>query len=156
AFDKFDNQRELLEKLFSPQEPTSVHDAVLATCAQFDSPGVADLILSQWPQFSPAERTKAAEVLLRRGPWALAFVQYLAMANISLNTLDPSDVARLERYPSPKVRDLARKLKGQRTSQDRQKIFQEYRDGGALAGGDAAKGKLVFEKNCATCHEVSG
>src|SRR4051812_17304503 len=156
AFDKFENQRDLLEKLFSPQEPASIRDAVLATCAQYDSPGVAELILSQWDHFSPSERTKAADVLLRRGPWALAFVQHLAKTNVSINTLDPSHVARLERYPSPKIRDLARKLKGQRTTQDRQKIFQEYRDGGALGGGDAKQGKQVFEKNCATCHEVGG
>ena len=25
-----------------------------------------------------------------------------------------------------------------------------------LTGGDAAQGKLVFEKNCSTCHEIGG
>jgi putative heme-binding domain-containing protein len=41
-------------------------------------------------------------------------------------------------------------------SKDRQKIFQEYRDAGVLSGGDAAQGRLIFEKNCSTCHEVGG
>ena len=45
ALDKFENQRKLLDSLLSPQEPTAIHAAVLATCGQYDSPAVADLIL---------------------------------------------------------------------------------------------------------------
>ncbi len=156
ALDKFENQRKLLDGLLSPQEPTAIHAAVLATCGQYDSPAVADLILAHWEQLSPSERLQAADILLRRGPWALAFVKHLAKSGASLNGLDPSHIARLQNYPSPKVRQLARKLRGQSVAKDRQKVFQEYRDGGALAGGDPAQGKLVFEKNCSTCHQVGG
>ena len=36
-------------------------------------------------------------------------------------------------------------------------MFQEYKDGGVLAGGgDPVLGKQVFEKNCSTCHEIGG
>ncbi|HVT28599.1 MAG TPA: c-type cytochrome, partial [Lacipirellulaceae bacterium] len=156
ALGKFENQRELLDNLLSPQESTEIHSAVLATCGQFDSPSVADVILSHWEELSPGERSQAADILLRRASWALAFVKHLAASNGSLNSLDPSHVARLQNYPSPKVRQLARKLRGQSVAKDRQKVFQEYRDGGVLAGGDPAQGKLVFEKNCATCHQVAG
>jgi putative membrane-bound dehydrogenase-like protein len=156
ALDKFDNQRELLEQLLSPQESTAVHSAVLSTCGQFTSPAVADLILAHWEQLSPTERSQAGDVLLRRGPWALAFVQHLEKSGGALTMLDPAHIARLQNYPSPNVRNMARKLRGQSVTKDRQKVFQEYKDGGALAGGDPAQGKLIFEKNCATCHEVGG
>jgi putative membrane-bound dehydrogenase-like protein len=157
SLDNFDNQRELLDQLLSPQESAGIHEAVLATLGQYDSPGVAALILSHYGQLSPSERLKATEVLLRRGPWALAFAQSLAKGNVPITTLDPSHIARLQNYPSPKVREIVRKLKGQGVAKDRQKVFQEYKDGGVLAGGgDPAQGKLVFEKNCATCHEIGG
>jgi putative heme-binding domain-containing protein len=156
ALDKFDNQRELLEQLLSPQESTAIHSAVLAACARFSSPDVAPLILSRYGQLSPAERTQATDVLLRRGPWAKAFVEYLKTEGIPLTTLDPNHVSRLQNYPLPKVRQLVLKMSGQSIAADRQKVFAEYRDGGALAPGDAAQGKLVFEKNCATCHEIGG
>src|SRR4029079_10726444 len=105
----------------------------------------------------PSERLKATEVLLRRSTWALAFAQYLAKGNVPITSLDPSHVARLQNYPSPKVREIVRKLKGQGVAKDRQKVFQKYKDGGVLGGGgDPAQGKLVFEKNCATCHEIGG
>ena len=96
-------------------------------------------------------------VWLRRGSCALALAQYLAKGDVPITTLDPSHVARLQNYPSPKVREIVRKLKGQGVAKDRHKVFQEYKDGGVLSGGgDAAQGKLVFEKNCATCHEIGG
>jgi putative heme-binding domain-containing protein len=117
---------------------------------------VAELLLSHYGQFPPAEKLQATDVLLRRGPWALALAQHLAKTGTPLTTLDPSHISRLQSYPSPKVRDIVRKLRGQGVAKDRQKLVQEYRDGGALTGGDASQGKLVFEKNCSTCHEVAG
>jgi putative membrane-bound dehydrogenase-like protein len=157
SLDTFENQRELLDQLLSPQESAGIHEAVLATLSQYDSPGVAALILSHYGQLSPTERLKATEVLLRRGPWALALAQYLAGGNVPITTLDPSHIARLQNYPSPKVREIVRKLKGQGVAKDRQKVVREYKDGGVLSGGgDPAEGKLVFEKNCATCHEIGG
>jgi len=157
SLDRFENQRELLDQLLSPQESAAVRAEVLATLGQYDSSGVATLILLHYGQLSPPERLKATDVLLRRGPWALSFAQYLANGNVPITTLDPSHIARLQNYPSPKVREIVRKLKGQGIAKDRQKIFQEYKDGGVLnGGGDPVQGKVVFERNCATCHEIGG
>ncbi len=155
SLDNFEHARPLLEKLLSPQEPAVIHTAVLATCAQYDSPAVAQLVLSQWAQFAPSERSQATELLLHRGVWALALAKHLEQDNVRITTLEPAHAARLENYPSAKVRDIARKLRGQGPPVDRQLVFKEYREV-ALANGDAAQGKLVFEKNCSTCHEMGG
>jgi putative membrane-bound dehydrogenase-like protein len=153
AFDTFANERPLLERLLSPHEPAAIHAAVLATCAEFDAPGVAELVLAQWDQFAPAERLQATDVLLRRKAWALALLKYLKDENVAITTLDPGHIARLENYPDENARQLARSLRGQHIAADRQQVFSDYRDV-VLAGGDAEKGKAVFEKNCATCHQL--
>jgi len=155
SLDKFDLHRPLFEELLTPQQAPEVHAAVFRTCAQFDAPKVAELLLAQWPQLTPGDRTLATDVLLRRGPWALALAKHLEQENIRITTLDPAQAARLENYPSPKVREIVRKLRGQAPPEDRQKVFQEYREI-SLAGGDATQGKAVFERNCATCHEIGG
>jgi putative heme-binding domain-containing protein len=90
--------------------------------------------------------------LLRREPWARALVDYLAEEGIPLTTLDPTHIARLVNYPADEVSRLARSLHGQHISADRQQVFKEYQQ--ASTGGDPSRGKLVFEKNCATCHEL--
>ena len=118
-------------------------------------PNVAELVLSQWAQFAPSERSQATDLLLRRGAWALALAQYLEKENVPITTLDPAHAAKLENYPSAKVREIVRKLRGQGPPEDRQKVFKEYREV-ISARGDAAEGKVVFEKNCASCHEIGG
>jgi putative membrane-bound dehydrogenase-like protein len=155
TLDKFENAEPMLEKLLSPQEPAAIRSAVLSACAQFDSPQVAKLVLSQWAKFSPGERSQAIELLLRRGSWALALAQHLEKENVRITTLEPAHAARLENYPAAKVRNIIRKLRGQAPPEDRQKVFNDYREI-ALAGGDAKLGKQVFEKNCAVCHEIGG
>jgi putative heme-binding domain-containing protein len=155
AFGTFDEAEPLFEQLLSPQEPAAVHAAILATCAEFDSPKVAELVIAHWDGFSPAERLKATELLLRRPPWALALLNYLQSENVGIATLDPGHIARLDNYPDDTVQKLARSLRGKHIAADRQQVFNEYR-GVALAGGDASKGKAVFEKNCATCHKLNG
>jgi len=82
-------------------------------------------------------------------------LEFLQKENVRITTLQPAQVSRLGNYPSPKVREIARKLGGQGMTEDRQKVFKDYHDE-ALAGGDATQGKAVFEKNCSTCHEVGG
>jgi putative membrane-bound dehydrogenase-like protein len=155
ALGRFEDHESLLDDLLSPQEPAAIHAAVFATCAEYDSAGVADLVLSRWEQLGPVERSQATELLLRREMWARALLQYLQRVGVSLATLEPSHAARLENYPSSGVRELARALRRQSAPADRQKVFNDYR-GAALAGGDPDRGKLVFEKNCAACHELSG
>ncbi len=155
ALDKFDAQQQLLAKLLASQEPAAVHAAVLATCGQFDSPKVAELVLSQWAQYAPSERLQATDVLLRRSAWALALAQYLQNQNVPITTLDPPHIARLVNYPLPAVREIVKKLQGQNVSADRQQVFNEYREI-ALGKGDAGEGRKVFEKNCSVCHEVGG
>jgi putative membrane-bound dehydrogenase-like protein len=153
AFDTFANSQPLLERLLSPQEPAAVHAAVFATCADFDDPGVADLVLSQWDLFAPDERLQATDLLLRRKAWAQALLRFLNDENVSIATLDAGHVARLENYPDTSISKLARSMRGQHIASDRQKVFDDYR-AVALAGGDPAKGRAVFEKNCASCHKL--
>jgi putative membrane-bound dehydrogenase-like protein len=153
--DKFDRAQPLLERLLSPQEPAAIRAAIFAACAQFESPEVSKLLLSKWADYTPAERLQVIDVLLRRGTWAVALAQYLDEQKIRITTLDPSHAAKLEHYPSPKVRQIARKLRGQAPPEDRQRVFQDYREV-LFTTGDAKRGKELFVKNCATCHEVGG
>jgi len=155
ALDKFEKQRALLDELLAPHEPVAVRSAVLAVLADFSAPEVAESVLARWPEFSPMERSQATELLLRREAWALALLHYLETEKLPLTSLEPGHIARLDSYPSSEVRARTRILRGENTSPDRQRIFEEYREI-SLAGGDASRGKLVFEKNCASCHQLSG
>jgi putative membrane-bound dehydrogenase-like protein len=151
----FGGARPQLEQALSQQQPAAIRTAAFAACAQFESAEVAKLLLSKWAEYTPADRLQAIDVLLRRGTWALALVQYLEEQKIRITMLDPAHAAKLENYPSAKVRQIVRKLRGQAPPEDRQRVFQDYREV-LFAAGDATRGKDVFVKNCSTCHETGG
>ena len=54
----------------------------------------------------------------------------------------------------PELRERARMLKTS-LPDDRRQVLDRYKDA-ALSEGDAGRGRLVFQKNCATCHNVAG
>lgn len=155
AFGKFEAAQEWLDRLLAPNESLAIHSAVFAACGRTESAEVAPLIVGHWPHLSPRERAEATELLLRRAAWAEALLKFLEEEKIPLASLDPSHVARLQNYPSAKVKSLARKLRVEPSSGERKKILDAYLQA-VLAGGDAQRGAQVFQKNCATCHEVGG
>ncbi|HEX3599235.1 MAG TPA: HEAT repeat domain-containing protein, partial [Lacipirellulaceae bacterium] len=155
SLDKFDNQQVELAKLFSAGESAAIHAAVLAACAQYESPHVPQMVLARWPELSQTEKSQVADLLLRRGAWALALAAYMQKENVRITALEPAQTSKLQNYPDAKVRAIVKKLGGQGMSEDRQKVFKDYHDE-ALQPGDAMLGKLVFEKNCSPCHEVAG
>lgn len=155
GLDAFENQHEVFQSLLTLDEPAAIHAAVLKACAVFDSPEVAQMVLAQWEQLTPGERSQATELLLRRKAWALALLEYLSAQEVPLSTLDPSHLAQLVNYPADEVSKLARTLRGKTSSDDRLQVFKDYHDV-ISAAGDPAAGKLVFQKNCASCHEVAG
>lgn len=155
SLDNFENQREMLQKCLSPNEPATIHAAVFNSCAGFDAPEVADMVLAQWEQLTPDERFQATDLLLRRKAWASALLQYLSSEDIPLSSLDPSHLAQLVSYPAADVSKMARAFRGQSISADRQQVFNDYHEVLTMPG-DPTLGKVVFQKNCASCHELGG
>jgi putative heme-binding domain-containing protein len=150
----YERQGALWELLLSPEQPPEIRKAALEACANFNSPDVADLVLGRWSAFSPAERLQAAELLLRREAWVIRWLERLKQREVEFSALEPSQLARLNSFPSAAVQALVSELRGEPVSQERRQVFSEYRDA-ALAGGDAAPGKAVFEQHCSTCHALA-
>jgi putative heme-binding domain-containing protein len=46
-------------------------------------------------------------------------------------------------------------MSGETVPSDRRQVFDEYRDAALAGSGDATLGKVVFEKNCSTCHALN-
>lgn len=67
--------------------------------------------------------------------------------------LDLVQANRLRQHRDAAVRDRALKLLSADAPSDRVEALQRYREALKLTG-DANRGRIVFEKNCSTCHRV--
>jgi putative membrane-bound dehydrogenase-like protein len=145
----------LLTKLVA-SEPNQVVRlaAVAALAAQPGTAGV-DALLQPWRSLSPAIRREAISALVRQPDRALQLLHAIEAGTVSPADLDPARTRQLLNHPRADVKALAAKVLQAHLPEERKQVLERYKS--AVAGeGDAARGKLVFAKNCATCHHVAG
>jgi putative heme-binding domain-containing protein len=77
----------------------------------------------------------------------------LARNEVIASQLEPARLDQLRNYPNPSIRKEAAKVLGRVITAERQTIVSQYKTALDLKG-EPSRGKLVFKKNCATCHRL--
>jgi putative membrane-bound dehydrogenase-like protein len=144
--------------LITPRTSPELSAGILDALGQSGGGNVGASIVSGWTQYTPATQGKAAAILLRRPEWTRALLDSLDRDAIPLASLSVETEQRLAQHPDKDLRERAAQLLargGRLADPDRQKVFDALRPL-AERRGDAAAGKVVFEKNCAKCHRHGG
>jgi putative membrane-bound dehydrogenase-like protein len=129
--------------------------AAVRALAAHPRPEVARFLLEGWPGYTPALRREVTETMLRQPERIRAFLDAVQAGRIKPSELDAQRSQQLVHDPRPDIRDRARKLLRGSLPADRRQVLRRYQ--AALKfKGDTARGKVVFRKNCATCHRVAG
>jgi putative membrane-bound dehydrogenase-like protein len=144
----------LTQMLVGEADQTVRLAAVGALAAQPD-PAAAEALLKPWRNLPPAVRREAISALVRQPDRALQLLRAIEAGIVSAADLDPARTRQLLNHPRADVKELAvRVLKGH-LPEERKQVLERYK-AAVAAEGDVARGKLVFVKNCATCHHVAG
>jgi len=129
--------------------------AALGRSSSADAP-VA--LLDRLASFTPPVREAAVRTILANRDWAATLVGRLEKRQVNLGDIPIVERAKLTEHPDRGVRDRAKKILaagGGLPNADRQKVIDEILPV-VRAGGDAARGKLVFKEQCGKCHMHSG
>jgi putative heme-binding domain-containing protein len=151
----FVSQRETFDELLQPQQPQPVQEAVVQVLGRFSDAGVAELLLTKWPSFTPGMRSSAAEILLSRPAWAEALLSAVESKQVSPGDFDPARIALLKAHPTQQVRERATAVFAGTGVARRADVVANYREALKLTG-DAQHGRAAFQKTCATCHVLEG
>jgi putative heme-binding domain-containing protein len=146
---------QLLTEQLIPQNSAALQSAIVAALGRLDDDQVPRELLSRWTTTSPALRTQSLDVLLSRERWLRLLLKSLQDGAVQGNELDAARRQLLLRHKDASIRDLAAKLLAGATNSDRKKVLDEYQTVTTLPG-DRARGKAVFAKRCATCHQLEG
>jgi len=148
-------RRDLFAQLLAPHQPAGIQQTAIATLASFRGPAVAELLVEHWPAFSPGVRTQAAEVLFSREAWLPTLLAALEQGRIAAGDLDPTRLRLLTAHRDPDIRKRAAELLAANDTRGRADVLAAYQP--ALdRPGDAARGKELFKKVCAACHQLDG
>jgi putative membrane-bound dehydrogenase-like protein len=139
-----------LQRILESAAPRPVQAAAIQTLATFDDPSVPGILLTGWGGYGPELRARAEQALLRRPAWVGAFLEAVESGAIEASSVDAVFRIRLSQYPDPEVKRRARELFRGQTS-ERAAIVESHKDALTLEAS-APNGKVVFEKNCESCH----
>jgi putative membrane-bound dehydrogenase-like protein len=140
----------VFRQVIESHAPAELQIAAVETLAEFDDPGVAPALLQFWTGYSPEARTRAVAALLNHRARVAALLQALEQQKIEPSSLDVAARARLLEDPDKTLAARAAKILTA-AGGDRAKVVEQHRAALSL-GGDAARGKKLFEEQCAKCH----
>jgi putative membrane-bound dehydrogenase-like protein len=140
-------------ELLAPDAPGDLQLDAVRALARHDNPRVAEVLLAGWAGYSPAVRREAVEALFARPERVRALLKAVADKRVAPSQLEPARLEQLRRHPNSAIRAQARTLLTAAVAPARQKVVDDYRPALELKN-DAAHGKAVFGKVCATCHRL--
>jgi putative heme-binding domain-containing protein len=155
ALGRFADTGAALGELVSNREPHEVQAAALAGLSRFADPQVGKTLIEAWPGMSPRLRAEAAEALFSRRERLQALVEAIDRGAISPADLDPARLAALAKHPDEAIRRRAEPIVAKVNLGGRQEVIETYRSVLGMSG-DAARGRGVFQKVCASCHRLEG
>lgn len=153
GYGPFESAQEPLGSLLTPQQPQEIQLAAVRALGLHNQPAVAPLLLQGWGSFGPTVRREVSEALFARPDRVQALLQAIAQNKVVAGQLEPARLDQLRKYPDASVRQRAGQLLAGQVAPARQKVVDDYKTALALKG-QPAQGKLVFKKNCATCHRL--
>jgi putative membrane-bound dehydrogenase-like protein len=127
----------------------------LGTVADMDA---GKLLIESYPKLPFDLREPAITQIVRRGDWAMAFVEAIAASKINLTAVGPASVHRLRTHPEKAVADRANKviddIRGPEMKEKNALIAQFLPAVHQEPVID--NGRKVFTQNCASCHKFKG
>ncbi|MBI3698018.1 MAG: c-type cytochrome, partial [Acidobacteria bacterium] len=147
-------QEELFKKLVDPHEPEQVQTAAVSALGRLRGDEIGSFLLERWRAMTPVVRSEAADALLLEPGRSWKLVEAIRNDQVQPWTLSFRQKRALIMHRDVALRDAARPLLEAKAG-EREKVLQRYQ--AALEkNGDAARGKQVFERVCAKCHQFAG
>ena len=153
GYGPFETAQATLGTLLTPQQPQEIQMAAVRALSVHNQPAVAPLLLKSWSSLGPTVRREVSEALLARPDRVKVLLEAIAQKKVVAGQLEPARLEQLRKHPDLGLRKQAVKLLAGQAAPDRQKIVEEYQAALDLKG-EGPRGKLVFKKNCATCHRL--
>lgn len=142
-------------RFLSNQQTVQVQLAAVETLGRFSGSDAVQILLDAWQDSTPSVRRASAEVLFARPERIAALFAAVDDGRVALAELPASRLRQAKKSTNKELASHASRLVARLGTGTREQTVIAYRDV-LTTSGDAAKGKVVFQKHCAACHRVDG
>jgi putative heme-binding domain-containing protein len=143
----------ILSDCLTVQTPAAVRSAATHALTRMEGRSdVGSLLLAPWPSYGPGARAEVVDAMLTRPNLSLQLLHAIEAGKVGRSDLDAPRRDRLMRSSSKEVRDAAAIVFGDdAVSSNREAVVSKF-EAALSFTGDVARGRVVYEQNCATCH----
>jgi len=149
-----DADSDTLASLLTARAPVELQSAAVDAITRSCGEDVPRLLLAGWSQHGPSLRTAILNSLSTRVDWARSILEAIETGQLSVVELSAAHRQQLTTHQSESIRELANRWLATDSETDRTGVVEQYQDIADLAG-DAASGRMVFEKHCSSCHRLA-
>jgi putative membrane-bound dehydrogenase-like protein len=149
----------LLLDLLAAAKTDGLRGAVLSALQPFSDARIAERVLSLYPRLSSGMRARVQGLLASRAASGLALLQAVDAGRIAPRDVPFDRLQRLTAYKNEGIAKLIAKHWGTIAPATAGEKISRIRSLNTILSrgkGDAANGRLLFQKNCAVCHTLFG
>ena len=149
---------DLLTAIATGDGPTPVRVEAARALGAFDAPGSAAKLLAGWKTLPPEVRAEAVTVLASRRPSAKALLTAMKAGTVARNELTDNTVIKMQALKDKAIDALIETAWGRTRTTPTELLatIDKMRAELNAGPGDFARGRAVFEANCAKCHAFEG
>jgi putative heme-binding domain-containing protein len=145
--------------LLSEAEPEAIRFAALDALRGEDRNDIASRLLAMYAASNDRQRQKLRDVLLSRRGWAERLVAEVEAKRIAAKDVSVEQLRLVALHSDAELDERVRKLWGSiKPGTPEQKLAEMRRLSNDLraGSGDVVRGRELFRKQCATCHQLFG
>ncbi len=149
--------RDRVLKLVGGSETPTIQLAALNLLSRFADERITERLLAQYEKMDATLRSETRDVLLGRADSAFAFLQEIDQGTYPPTEVTADQLRRVALHNDARLNEIVRKHWGNiRAGTPEEKLAEIRRISNDLraGSGNLDQGKLLFEKQCATCHKL--
>jgi putative heme-binding domain-containing protein len=131
----------------------SIRIRAIEVLGTYREPTIGPALLERFAEQTPAVRRAVLQALTRDPQRVRLLLAEIAAKRIAVAELDPARVRELTNHADPAIKKEAHALLAAALPADRKQVLESYQKALTLKA-DAQRGRLIFEKNCTSCHKI--
>jgi putative membrane-bound dehydrogenase-like protein len=150
------SHQKLFYSLLSPKEHLDIQKTSINILGKTDGLEFVRYLTDNWQQIPPKLRDEAIGIFLVTEEKASVLIEALEEKVIDPSSLNFYRQVHMMTLANEDLRKRSRQLfSNESKDEDRKKVIEEYKEVLDLKG-NSDRGKIIFEKNCSSCHQIGG
>ncbi len=157
-FIDFASAYSILAPLIDPRLPTELQTQAINTLTTFPNDQVAEHLLARYRSLTPVQQQQVVDRLMGRSNWLMRLFDAIEAGTVATSRVPSVRQEGYTKSTNAQVRSRAEKLFKKEASGERGEIVEKYIQevSKMMQDADVQRGLIVYEKNCANCHQSGG